>query len=66
MLDAAMLTSSFDTTFLDDMCEATALSKLLSSFLVGSLKPSYDQDNNLLYNDGALVIPTKDLQTHIS
>jgi hypothetical protein len=60
-----MLASSYQTPFLADVRKATAASDLLTSFREGMLKPGYVLDDNLLFFDGALVIPSKDLQSQV-
>jgi hypothetical protein len=64
-LDASTFASTFQTSFLADICKATADSILLASFHDGKLKPGYVLDSNLLFFDGALVIPSKYLQSQI-
>jgi hypothetical protein len=50
---------------LGDVRQATTASDLLTSFHDSSLKPGYVLDDNLLFFDGALVIPSKDFQLQI-
>jgi hypothetical protein len=64
-LDASTIASSYQTSFLADVRKATAASDLLASFREGTLKPGYVLDDNLLFFDGALVIPSKDLQSQV-